>query len=111
MASENGNYAVEVNLNGCTELSEAINVSTLKLEKFSSEELRLYPIPSNDVVTIDSNEDVDIELSIFDVSGKLQQKTFIKGKNDIDIRTLTSGIYFFKFLSKDKTATLKFIKE
>jgi len=111
MATENGNYAVEITFNGCTEISEAFSVDTLNLEQFSSEAIRIYPNPSKDFVNIVIKETKDVQLSVFDASGKLKLDTILNGKSKLNIKNLSKGIYFFKFNSAEKTATFKFVKE
>ena len=111
MATENGTYAVDVTFNTCTERSEALSVTTLDLEQFKAEEVRIYPNPSKDFVIIDVDKDTAIKMSIFDASGKLLQQDSFNGKTEMDIERLAAGVYFFKFDSKEKTATLKFVKE
>ncbi len=107
----NGLYLVEVTLDGCTERSDVIEVDTLGLEQFSSEELQIYPNPSLDFITVDFNSQNELQLSIIDLSGKLQKQKNISGKTRLNIKTLPSGIYFLKLVSKEKTGTFKFVKK
>jgi len=66
-----------------------------------------YPNPASDFITIDLVDNSDIALSLFDVSGTEVYKQEIKNKStEIDLTTLSAGIYFLKLGSKIE----KFIK-
>ena len=66
-----------------------------------------YPNPASDFITIDLVDNSDIALSLFDISGTEVYKQEIKNKStEIDLTTLSAGIYFLKLGSKIE----KFIK-
>jgi len=75
--------------------------------------LNLYPNPSSDFVNLVYDAKDDLEVTIFDTSGKLVYKQ-LPGKGfsnlRIDVRDLSEGIYFVKVQSGYESSSLKFIK-
>ena len=71
----------------------------------------MYPNPANDFVRIVSDLDEPAELVILDLSGKEMVREQFSGQNDIDITSLSSGIYLVQVSTESKTATHKLIKQ
>jgi hypothetical protein len=77
---------------------------------------KLFPNPSNSIITLTTNEEIINEIKIFDVLGKkimnLQNENNAFS-NTINIQHLETGIYFLKGINftTGKTITTKFIKE
>lgn len=73
------------------------------------EGLNLYPNPvSNGKVYITSKNDLDKEITIFDVLGKKVLQTMISSK-ELSISNLSPGVYIIKINEGDATATRKLI--
>lgn len=73
------------------------------------EGLNLYPNPvSNGKVYITSKNDLDKEITIFDVLGKKVLQTSISSK-ELNIANLTRGVYIIKINEAESTATRKLI--
>jgi hypothetical protein len=73
------------------------------------EGLNLYPNPvSNGKVYITSKNDLDKEVSIFDVLGKKVLQTTISSK-ELNIANLSPGVYIIKINEAQSTATRKLI--
>ncbi len=79
----------------------------------------LYPNPADDQVNIKfSGVLVVSDLHIYDVTGKLIQRTQISNENistsstiQVDISSLQSGVYFVKFIGEETDVTKKLIVE
>lgn len=70
--------------------------------------LKLYPNPSQDYITIDATDDIN-NILIFDLLGKLHLN--IENDNVLNISILENGYYFAKINFKNNTSkTLKFLK-
>ena len=84
-----------------------ITDTTLSLENIiSKNRMSLYPNPTKDIINI-KTKNLDINVEIYDVSGKLILKT----KNtEIKVDNLTNGIYFLRLSDNNQTETHKFIK-
>ncbi len=91
-----------------------INWITTSVSEHGSLSLNIYPNPATDKVFIEINEilGLEIQLSIFDINGKLKYKEVrpFKNKFEIDIQNLNSGIYFIDLRTNDKQKMLKLIK-
>jgi hypothetical protein len=73
------------------------------------EGLNLYPNPvSNGKVYINSKNDLDKEVIVFDVLGKKALQTTISTK-ELNISSLSPGVYIIKINEDDATATRKLI--
>jgi hypothetical protein len=107
----NGNYAVEVTIGSCTELSECLFFGALGLDDFSTEELKIYPIPAKNFITIELSSEISTNLNLFDVSGKLVLDQNISESTELDISDLPQGVYFLKVSTDEKSGTYKIVKE
>lgn len=90
-----GEFAVEITLNGCTAVSNCHSFQTLGLSTEKKHSLfKVYPNPSNGVFIIESNSNYSFE--IINTQGKVVYKSEITtGENEINT-PLKSGIYFWK---------------
>ena len=107
----NGNYAVEVTSGTCMERSDCLLFDTLGLNSFSADELKIYPIPAQQFITIEFSSEMSTDLNLFDVSGKLVLNTTITESTELNIKELPQGIYFLKVSTDEKSGTYKIIKE
>jgi hypothetical protein len=87
------------------------NLTLMGVNDFSFKSITLHPNPVNDIVHIENNSSIEItSLSIYSLLGELllsKQEDF----NQIDISSLTSGVYFLKVVSERGEVTKKFIKD
>lgn len=75
----------------------------------SIEGLSLYPNPvSNGKVYISTKEDSEKEITIFDVLGKRVLQTQMSSK-ELNVSSLTPGVYIIKITENQATATRKLI--
>lgn len=80
-----------------------------KPQETTIEGLSFYPNPvSNGKVYIASKLSLDKEITIYDVLGKVVLQTTITTK-ELNVSSLTPGIYMVKIKEKDATATRKLI--
>jgi Secretion system C-terminal sorting domain len=100
---QNGCYslpsnAVEVIVSICTDVNELDSVANM-----------VYPNPSNGKVVVDAASNL-----ILQVSNVLGQQLFEvdlqKGKNEIDLKEFSDGIYYFTLLQGEARTTKKIIK-
>jgi hypothetical protein len=96
IATEDGNYAVEINSENCRDTSNCILFSSVGLHSISSNQLRIYPIPADETLFIES-EFSNSPIRIFDAQGRLVFETITSSKPmEIDVRLLQSGLYFMQ---------------
>lgn len=108
----NGNYAVEMTNGTCTERSACVNFSTLSLENFTANEVKVYPSPVTSILKIDNFTQTEVQVTIYDISGKLvATKTSQNEHIDFKIEKNAAGVYFVKVASKTKSSIFKIVKE
>ncbi|GAB5565010.1 MAG: hypothetical protein Wins2KO_20730 [Winogradskyella sp.] len=74
--------------------------------------VRLYPNPVSNILTINSNVALDL-VKIFDVNGRLIQEYKIGNLNtffDLPVKSLKSGVYFVEIQLDSKTKILRFVR-
>ena len=114
-ATANGNYAVEITENACTDTSACISVTTIGIiENDFGNQLLVYPNPNDGNFAIDLGQVYKrSEILITDLIGKLIYSnvlTQIQTVN-ISIKEVPSGIYMVSIHSGEKKAVIKLIKE
>ncbi|WP_299213609.1 T9SS type A sorting domain-containing protein [uncultured Aquimarina sp.] len=106
-ATENGNYGVEITINGCTQRSSCFVVATLSTEEeeLTIDQLRVYPIPTIGLINIS----IPIKkVTVYNIVGK---KVFETLNNPFDISELSSGIYFINIEGEKGSIIKRIIKE
>ncbi len=107
-----GNYAVEINLDGCVDTSECINFVLAGLEKAESTMFTIYPNPGNGEFTIDLNSTSQqvVKLEIFNLVG---QHVFEEQLHDetttLNLSQLPGGTYILRLRYENYTYTRKLI--
>lgn len=76
-------------------LSTTLGIKNLKMD----ENLKIYPNPARDFVTIESKSNQIMQVELFDLVGKtvIQPFNVEKGQNRIDTSLLRPGMYLLKF--------------
>ena len=116
-ATSNGNYAVEVTANGCSDTSACIAISIVDLEENTLfNHVSIYPNPNNGEFSINfENYSGKVNIEIVDVTGKsvYSSKENVKPNVslDVDLGSVTSGLYFVKVSGDHDTNTIRVIKK
>lgn len=103
-ATENGSYAVLINLNGCESMSACMEVTTLSTDAISGENsVQVYPNPASSQLTV-AGAKIGTKVRISDLSGKV----IFDGKVQSDIEMLSidafaSGVYNLTLSYENKT--------
>ena len=100
-------FFLKLDRNGNIVGSQGINAA------ITENEILVYPNPAKDYLNFDMGLYRDFQLSVYNQLGQiLLQKNFTSGNNTINIRDFTTGIYFYKLLTKNgKVISEKFVKE
>ena len=125
-ATANGNYAVAITQNGCTDTSACYAVTGVGISEFAvgSMQLAVFPNPASTQLTVRSMQLAISSIQITDLTGRellnenlsgviasvitKQSQTLLS----LDIHSLSSGIYFIKVqLSDGSVGVRKFVKE
>jgi hypothetical protein len=85
--------------------------STLAVENYQINGLKIYPNPVEDILTINANEDIN-EIVIYNMLGQvvLNQKPNNR-KNSIDIGNFKTGIYLAKLKTDNGVTTKRIMKK
>ncbi len=71
--------------------------NVLVADDSASNNITLYPNPTNDIINFVISSEEETEISLFDLSGKFLFKKLISNKNNvINLELLNSGIYLLK---------------
>ncbi len=111
--SLNGNYAVEVTLNDCTDVSDCIAFAPVSSNEIFITPIKVFPNPTVGQFQLDLGQfDTDISINITNTVGQLVQSHYFENHQFI---TLTldqpNGVYFINVISDNKKAVLKVFKQ
>jgi len=108
-APANGDYAVIVTKNNCSDTSVCVNVNTTGISKYNVF-VRTYPNPVKDVLTIDA-EKGHYEISLSDISGRVLYSGAFTHKTQIDMKHESKGLYLLKISGDSSTKVYKIVKD
>lgn len=112
--SANGDYAVIVTNNGCTDTSSCYTVTTVGLIETSFDnKLMVYPNPTEGNLSIDFGARFEtIDLKLTDITGKLLTSKKYQQSQVINLRIEEpTGVYLLIIESGEKKALLRLIKK
>jgi hypothetical protein len=106
-----GSFAASESTSFCVDATKAAPIQTFTLDKDLSD-IKLYPNPAKNVITIESI-DANIEsIKIFSMYGKLiMEQNNIEKRITLDLSQFASGPYFVRFTSNNEIKTIRFIKQ
>ena len=110
----NGNYAVVLTENGCTDTSACVQVSSVSTTLIDgTDAVSIYPNPTTDSINIDfSSPQTDIQLRIYDALGQL---VFDKRYTQRDLIQVVlpqvSGLYLLELQTDKGSAAFRVMKE
>jgi len=112
-ATVNGNYAVEVTVGSCTELSACEAVTGVGVREVSTNVVSIYPNPTSGLLTIDlgnRTETVTYQLTTIEGRVVLADKT-ASNKVVVDLTNESRGIYFLTVKENNTSSTYKVVKQ
>jgi hypothetical protein len=72
----------------------------------------MYPNPTKGVVSIQSDNLINANITVFDISGRVVKiESISKSKSDIDISNLAKGVYFFKVESNTVSFSKRVVRQ
>ncbi len=84
------------------------NVSTNKFNKLT---VNVYPNPTTDIVTIETDENL-FNYSVYDINGLEIQTGIFGSTNQINLQSASNGVYFVKVsTTQGSSATVKVVKQ
>ncbi len=110
-ATTNGNYAVQITENGCSDVSACIEVNSVGIAEVSQFGFNVYPNPTKDVFnfTFDGQNELTIELN--DLNGKiLWSETTEDGSGSINVSNYAVGTYLLKVTNGTTEEVIRVVK-
>ena len=119
---ENGVASIEIDDNlmayahmqlvvtGCDAWPQTINLMLVATEENAMSNVILYPNPNKGQFTINLPEE-DCEIAIFNSLGQKVYHSYAQGRTNLNLESLTDGIYFVTVKSENAVRTLKFVKK
>ena len=111
--TENGDYAVIVTENGCTDTSDCYTVNNIGLIEFDNTVFSIDPNPFNETILINwSDEWTEVHIGITDLMGKVVYSEKVNGltKLDVDLN-VPKGIYFVNLHSSGNVMSKKIVRK
>jgi hypothetical protein len=103
--------AVEIPDNGIDEDCDGADKSTVNIQSDNRGEIRIYPVPTNNLIHIETG---NIGSHILDISTMNGQEVISLENSDpvlqLDLSSFQKGVYFITIRSKDFVTTRKIIK-
>ena len=85
-----------------------VNDSSLSIEDFSKNSVTIFPNPSEENMINFTSEEIIQQIEIFSLQGQLlQQKKVQQTEGNIELQTLSAGIYLVKLINLNEQATVK----
>jgi len=112
-ATVNGNYAVEVTFNGCTEVSACEAVTGVGINEATNNVVSIHPNPTNGMVNINfgSNNSV-VDYAISSIEGRIIETGKTSSNNiTVDLSNESKGVYFIKINTETTSTVYKLIKQ
>lgn len=109
-ASANGDYAVIVTANGCSDTSACVNINTTGLAKGGAHaSVSVYPNPAGECITILATDVSVLAVAIFDVNGRCVFQKNIANRTRIDVAALECGVYTLTAKAGERVINRKLI--
>lgn len=84
----------------------------LSVEEETYSTIKIFPNPVNDILQIQLPLEANSELIIYDVLGKVVFEQYVnRSLNQIDMSTMSSGLYLLRISSETTTKTFKLVKQ
>lgn len=111
-ATFNGQFAVLVTQNGCTDTSACFTVNTVGLNEAGIPELNVYPNPAQDFITISAQTGTLLNtVSLSDMQGRvLLQRNDLTLPAQLNIQSFPGGVYLLTLSGPAGKSTQRILK-
>lgn len=115
LPSTNGYYAVEITLSGCpSDTSICYQITTAGLTTLNGSEIKIYPVPSKDLLTIEMSKPGNYAVQLLNLTGQnlRGESKLFTSELTLDVSDLHPGLYIAAIKSDNgQTAFKRFVKE
>lgn len=108
----NGTFAVIITDGPCTDTSSCYTVAGVGVNDLNLiENISFYPVPVSEVLSIKYPDVSEMQITILDQTGRvLISKTSNQSITEINVSTLSSGIYYVSIVENGSSITRKIVK-
>lgn len=113
-ATQNGDYAVVVTENNCSDTSACQTISSIGLDEFKEGDImQVFPNPTSDIFTVVFNESIkDATLEVYTMDGRLLYSSEVNsGETSISSADWARGSYLVTVRSSETNVTIHLLKE
>ncbi len=112
-APKNGNYAVIVSIDNCSDTSDCVTIANVGIGKNVLEnQVKIYPNPTTQKLVIETSLTSGTIILTTALGKEVHVRNIVKGQKQVlDLGHLANGIYFIKIESEGKSLTQKIVKE
>ena len=88
-----------------------VELSPLSIESYVNKIIKIYPNPFSESFIIDTNQKIR-DIIVYDTKGRVVlKKNKLLGKNNLNLKRDSNGIYIFSFRLNDERYNIKLIKK
>lgn len=97
--------------NGCGADTTVVTIvpDPTSVELLSRSQLKLYPVPANDVLTILNDSGETMQFRVVDAQGRVVFTNSVQSKFDLNVQDLSAGVYTIVFNSEVGQLSKRFI--
>jgi hypothetical protein len=113
-ATANGNYAVEITIGSCTELSACEAVTGVGINEVTSSVVSIYPNPTSGMFTISlANTKGAISYTLTTLEGRIveQANNVTQHNIQVDLTNESKGVYFLIIQENNTNTTYKIVRQ
>ena len=112
-STQNGNYAVTITANGCTETSDCMPVNSVGIETLEQNGWSVYPNPGNGMFTLKGTISGNPQISVMNVLGQVINAPISTSGETIslDLTTEPAGMYLVKIELSNQSHIIQVIKK
>ncbi|MDP6909742.1 MAG: T9SS type A sorting domain-containing protein, partial [Flavobacteriales bacterium] len=105
----NGNYAVELDQNGCIDTTACVSILTVGLENHWINQLQIHPNPSSGIFNMELTEAAVI--TVLDARGRTVVETNGKGRFTLDLSGFSTGTYTLQLRTDSGVGTKRLVRQ
>lgn len=112
IATNSGSYAVEINVNGCTDTSRCVQIVGVGVEELKQQTYYIAPNPSKGITYLRKTDNSPLEITVTSIEGQLimQERLYDSGVFPIDLSNESNGIYLIKIATGNTIELMKLVK-
>ena len=111
--TQNGNYAVTITANGCTETSDCMPVNSVGIETVEQNDWSVYPNPGNGLFMVQGESLSTATIKVMNYLGQelTPATTFSNDILTIDLGQEASGVYLLEIYDGKSSITIRLLKQ